>query len=63
METVEQVIANIEEVIREALEVSDKAQIRKLRNNNGEFTGEISDDGQSWHRFVIGEDGAEIFED
>lgn len=63
MATVKQAIADIEKVIREALEVSNKAQIRKLRNDDGELTGEISDDGKTWHRFVIGEDGAEIFED
>ena len=63
MATVKQAIADIEKVIREALEVSDKAQIRNLRTDDGEFTGEISDDGKTWHRFAVGKDGAEIFED
>ena len=62
MATVKQALDDIEKTIREALEVPDNAQIRKLVADNGEFTGEITVDGQSWYRFTVGEDGAEIFE-
>lgn len=62
MATVKQALEDIEKTIREALEVSDDAQIRKLKSDDGEFTGEISADGKTWFQFIVGEDGAEIFE-
>jgi|GEM_PF-6088143 len=62
MATVKQALEDIEKTIREALEVSDNAQIRRLKIDGGEFTGEITDDGQNWFEFVVGKDGAEILE-
>jgi len=62
MATVKQAIEDIEATIREALGVSANTQIRKLKTDNGEFTGEISADGKTWFQFIVGKDGAEIFE-
>ena len=62
MATVKQALEDIEKTIREALEVPENAQIRKLLADNGGFTGEITADGQSWFSFYVGKDGAEVFE-
>lgn len=63
MATVKQALEDIEKTIREALEVPDNAQIRKLLFDNGEYTGEISADSKKWYRFSVGKDQPEIFED
>jgi len=62
MATVGQALDDLEKTLKEALEVPDSAQIRKLKVDGNAFTGEVSVDGELWYPFVVDENGSEIFE-